>query len=221
MARAKTAAGRATAARTDDLQEIKRLLRRILKNQERTLHEDDLLLDEEQLLEQGEHELAQREQDILTAEKGQLSELKELERIERSIKQDVKHSPLSKVTSKDFVKALVGAFFGVVGHFAFFYGTEIAEELSVMRATILYVVSFILALLFMYFAGFRTIDRRAWKYLPLRVFTIYATSLLVIVFVLIIFGFADGDFLLIYRIVGSISIMAVLGAATADLIGRE
>ncbi|RME31198.1 hypothetical protein D6789_03470 [Candidatus Woesearchaeota archaeon] len=206
-----------------DLLEIKRLLRKILKNQERLLQQESAILSEEHSVEQQEGALTQQAQTLEEAEQGQLSELKELEEIERAIERDVKVSPLSKVTSRDFTKAIVGAFFGVVGHFAFFYGTEIASELSVGRATILYIVSFMLALLFMYFTGFRRVDKRIWKYMPLRVLTVYFTSLLVIILVLAIFGFIDGQTepSLIYRIVGSISILAVLGASAADLIGRE
>lgn len=203
-----------------EMQEVKRLLRKVLKNQERLLADDEELLKEEQEVGEREERLAAATKRLRKAEHSQFSELED---IERSIKADVRKRPLSKVTSKDFTKAVVGAFLGVVGHFAFFYGTKIASELSMTRATILYIVSLALAVLFMYFTGFRRIDRRLWIYMPIRVITIYVTSLLVIVFVLTIFGFIDGqsDPSLIYRIVGSISIMAVLGASAADLIGRD
>lgn len=205
------------------LAEIARLLREVLDNQKRLLSEEKELMADESRLEDDERRLADAEGQVLVAEQRELDELKELEQLERDIRKDVHINPLLQVTSRDFIKAIIGAFFGVVGHFAFFYGTEIAEQITIGRAIILYIVSFLLAILFMYFAGFRHVDRRVWHYMPLRVGTIYLTSIMVIIFVLSVFGFitAGSHIIHIFKTVSTISILAVLGASTADLIGRE
>lgn len=200
----------------DDLPEIKRLLQRIARQQ-------DLILRRETTLQREEREVEHEERAVLTQERAQVKELQELERIEQDIKEEVKGSPLGRITMRDFNKSLIGAFFGTVGHFAFFYGTKLAHDITMVRATVLYVVSFLLAAIFMYYAGFRKVDRSSLLALPLRVGVIYCTSIAVILFVLAVFGFitSESAFADVYRTVSTISILAVLGAAAADLIGRE
>ena len=153
-----------------------------------------------------------------------ISEIEKLERLEKEIKTEVSQHPLKKITYHDFVKSIIGAFFGIVGHFAFIYGTHIAENISYLRATMLYLISFAIAVGFIYFSGFRKVkEYHAWKIIPLRVITIYLVSLTVVTVVLFVFGYADLSHGVgkIYKDVGAISILAILGACAADLVGKE
>ena len=185
-----------------DLSEIKKLLKKILKNQE---------------------EVKAGEKTVEAEEEAQLAELQELESIEKDIEKEVRGTALGKITSRDFTKALIGAIFGTVGHFAFFYGTKLALDITMFRASMLYLTSFIIAIVFMYFAGFRVIDKKNLRFIPFRVLIIYLTSIAVILFVLSIFGFIGGEtsFSEIFKSVSTISILAVLGASAADLLGKE
>ncbi|NJL44024.1 MAG: hypothetical protein HC945_01725, partial [Nitrosarchaeum sp.] len=157
------------------LDEIKALLEEVLRNQRKMLEEEREVLSAEEELSRREGEALAEEAQVLQAEKKQMSELAELESLEKEIAQEVRAKPLARITHRDFYKAIIGAFFGIVGHFSFFYGTKIAHEadFTLGRAILLYVVSFVLAVLFMYFAGFRKVDRQVWKYLPWRVGVIY------------------------------------------------
>ncbi len=130
--------------------------------------------------------------------------------------------PLRRITFHDITKGLIGAFFGVVGHFAFFYGHKIAAEFTYFRATLVLLVSILLLLAFLYFSGFRRIAEYH-KYLPIRAVVIFCTAILVSVTVLFLFGVlhfppTPGE---LYKEVAAVSILAVMGAATADLIGGE
>ncbi|MBR9700314.1 DUF2391 family protein [Candidatus Woesearchaeota archaeon] len=163
------------------------------------------------------------EEEVLHDEEAQLDELQKLEELEKDIDEQVKGTPLGKITGRDFTKALIGAVFGTIGHFAFIYGTKIAHDISLTRASILYVASLILAILFMYFAGFRRIDKTALKFIPIRVSVIYITSIVVVLVVLAIFGFITSStpWEEVFKMVSTISILAVFGASAADLLGRE
>jgi uncharacterized membrane protein len=173
-------------------------------------------------LEQIERLLKKEEGEFNRDEDAELSELDKLERLEEEIKKDVSPHPLSRITYHDFTKGLIGAFFGVVGHFAFIYGHHIAEGLTITRATVLFIVSLLLLIIFLYFSGFRRIKEYN-KYLPLRVAVIYCTALLVATAVLFLFGILHypPHFDEIYTNLSAVSILAVMGAATADLIGGE
>lgn len=154
----------------------------------------------------------------------ELSELKKLESIERSIQKKVQVSPLKRITYRDITKGMVGAFFGVVGHFSFADSVWITHHHSYIRSTILLLVSFILAVLFIYFTGFRKVqDRFVLKFLPLRAVVIWIASIVTIILVLILYdtvSFSMG-FKTLYSTIAGISVLAVLGAGTADLIGRD
>ncbi len=162
------------------------------------------------------------EQQILSKEKTELSELEHLEQLESDIKKSVAPRPLKRITYHDITKGLVGAFFGIVGHFAFFYGHHIAETLSITRATVLLAVSLLVLIIFLYFSGFRRVQQYT-RYLPLRVLVIYCTAMVVSIGVLFMFGILHYpiEFHELYTNVAAVSILAVMGAATADLIGGE
>lgn len=157
-------------------------------------------------------------------EEQELDELKKLERLEQEVKRDVAPKPLARITYHDFTKGVIGAFFGIVGHFAFFYGSKIAHDITVGRAHALMVTSLAILVLFIYFSGFRKLKKsRKHHLIPWRVLVIYLTAHAVIFFVLFLFGKISFSMpgVEIYKNVATVSLLAVMGAATADLIGGE
>ena len=170
-------------------------------------------------------QLLRLEKQQITLEKKQLKELQDLENLEQQIKKTITPKPLGKITSRDFFKGIVGAFIGVGVHYTFTYGVEISEHLDILRAHFLYLLSFIVIILFIYATGFRKIDihRHALFFIPLRVFILYITSLLVSIFVLIIFypNFMALSFQTKYIQLATLLLPAGIGACTADLIGKE
>ena len=166
-----------------------------------------------------------REQHIIKAlEKRQLSELEKLEKLEREIKSQVKPHPLRDITYRDFIKASLGSIIGMVAHFSFVEGAHIAEGITVARASLLYFLSLFLGGALLYLTGFRKVKRaNIFNILPLRLLVVYSTAILWIVFVLFTFGFVDltTHFGELYKQIAVISIIAVIGASAADLVGRE
>lgn len=151
-------------------------------------------------------------------------ELKELESLKKEIKKDVGVHPLTRITRADVVRSIIGALIGTVGHFAFFYGIEIADNISVIRATFLYVISLIVSFLFMYYSGFRKVKEiRIFRFIPIRVLVVYVISLSVVIGTLFIFGFLDvtSSFEHVYKVTATTLLLAVLGASTADILGKE
>lgn len=176
-----------------------------------------------------EDEVLRLEQDELNLdtqisdqEKEQLDELKKLEALEQEILEDVSHHPLRKVTYRDVTKGIIGAFFGIMGHFAFTKGVSLAADISLARANVLMLASFIIIVIFLYFAGFRKIDdEMLFKIMPIRAIVIYVTAISTIIVVLALYGDItfNSTFTEIYKTIATISILAVMGAGTADLIG--
>lgn len=151
-------------------------------------------------------------------------ELKELENLKKEIKKDVGRHPLTKITRADVVRSIIGALIGTVGHFAFFYGVEIADKISVLRASFLYLLSLIVCFFFMYYSGFRKVKEiRIFRFIPIRVVVVYVISLLVVIGTLFIFGFleAASSFEHLYKVTATTLLLAVLGASTADILGKE
>lgn len=151
-------------------------------------------------------------------------ELKELESLKKEIKKDVGVHPLTRITRADVVRSIIGALIGTVGHFAFFYGLEIANNISVIRATFLYVTSLIVSFLFMYYSGFRKVKEiRIFRFIPLRVLVVYIISLSVVIGTLFAFGFLNltSSFEQVYKVTATTLLLAVLGASTADILGQE
>ena len=205
------------------LKELNKKLDKIIKIQEKILKkEDQIEKEEKEVLKLGRKELAE-EDEILRAEKEELDELKKIEELEKEILKNSKSSTLKKVTYRDITKGMIGAFFGIVGHFAFVKGTSIAKDLTFSRATGLFVASFLLLIVFLYFAGFKKInDKLLFKFMPIRAVVIYLSAIFTTVIVLALYGNItfDTQFIDVYKTVGAISILSVLGAATADLVGK-
>ena len=187
----------------------------------------DLLKSIDKRLSRIEKRLASIEEDErseLAVGELELDELRKLEELEKEIEKDVSPKPLARITYHDVTKGIIGSFFGIVGHFAFFYGGRIALDIGVARAHALMVTSFLLLILFMYFSGFRPVNKsHKHRYLAWRVVLIYAVAHVVITGVLFLFGQITFSMtpLEMYKNVATVSILAVMGAATADLIGGE
>jgi len=159
---------------------------------------------------------------IKKEEEGIEKEEKRIKKAEENIISLVKIKPLSGVTLKDVNKGVIGAFVGVVAHFGFIYGKEIAEKISPVRATLLYLFSYSLIIILMYETGYRQIkEKRIMKFLPLRATVIFIISIIVIIFIFLLFNQINfSNIGMLYREVAVTSVLAVLGAGTADLIGR-
>jgi len=202
----------------------------ILKNEKSIQQEERKIQKKEAVIESLEKNEVQLEQQSLIAEQkeleGQASETKELEKLEaleKEIKSEVMPHPLTKVTLKDFVKGIIGAFVGVVVHFTFIYGVKIAEYITITRATFLLFFTLFIGAGFLYGTGFRNIkDKSVIWLLPYRLIVLYSTAIIVTTTTLAFFypHFFE-NFDLAFRQIAVVNLSAVVGACTADLIGRE
>lgn len=154
----------------------------------------------------------------LKAEKEQSEELEDLE---KQIKEMTEPHPLRRITYKDIAKGSLGAFIGVVAHYTFVYGIKVAQEIDIVRATILYPLAFILGGVFLYATGYRKVrvTRILW-FLPVRLVVLYMISILTALVVLLLFqpqfmqNFWDA-----YKQLAAVTLTAMIGACAADLIG--
>ena len=212
-------------------QTTKSLLSRLFKTEEKLLQEEkNIEKREDEILKLEKRELKnlslekKEEQKIENFEKQEIDELKNLEEIEKKIKKDVGPHPLKKVSKRDFIKSLIGAFGGVTVHYTFTYGVEIAEHLNAMRAHLLYLLALIIAVIFIYTAGFRQVtERKFLLFIPFRMLIIYFTAVLVSMITLILFypHFGELTFVEKYIQVATVTLPAVVGACVADLVGKE
>ncbi len=194
------------------------------KKLDKLIKMQDQVLKNQKTIQQLEIEELEGNKKIEEEEISAEEELKKLEELEEGIKEQVGPHPLTRITARDFTKGIIGAFVGIVAHFAFLEGAHVAETFSMLRATMLYLTSFIIGVLFLYFSGFRKVKRLVMvKFIPVRIFVIYFTAIFVTIVVLALFGKITlaSQFHSVYKTVSAISILAILGAATADLIGRE
>ena len=178
----------------------------------------------EESISREEKRIEQKEEEIEQLEQSGLDELKKLEKLERKVSQEVSPHPLLKITYQDVIRSAIGSLFGILGHFSFFYGVEIAEKISLTRATVLYLISLLVIFGFMYYSGFRKVKEiKILSFIPIRALIIYFTALSVVLLVLLVFDFINlsSHWEMIYKAVSTISLLAVLGAATADLLGHE
>ena len=174
-------------------------------------------------IKEEEASIEQKETQIMQEEKKIEKETEKVEKIEKEIKKEVTQKPLKSITIKDLHKAIIGAFIGVVAHFAFIYGKEIATQITMVRATILIIFSYVLIIILLYETGYREVKEKSlFGILPKRATVIYLVSIFVILVIFFLFNqlnFADIKGL--YRHVAVTSILASLGAGTASLIGRD
>ncbi|MBI4438855.1 DUF2391 family protein [Candidatus Woesearchaeota archaeon] len=195
----------------------------ISKKLDKLLEGQQELLNEEQTIELEEKETERKEDEVAALEKQQLTELEKLEQIEQEVREQVKQHPLTKITVKDIFRGSLGAFVGTTLHYTFLYGLKVAEQITMTRATIIYVLSFIMGTIFLYITGFRRMEGgNALFYLPIRMVVLYAVSMTVSVAVLLLFfpGFGE-SFPEVYKQVATVSLTAVIGACTADTLVRD
>ena len=205
------------------LEDISRKLDELLAGQrEISREEKEVEKEEEELKRVGELELAE-EGKVKRLEEKELTELEKIERLERELKKGVATHPLKRITYKDVARGIIGSFFGAVAHYTFIYGLKVAELITFNRATILFALSFIIGLIFLYVTGFRKIkEGKILIFLPVRLIILYIISIMMSVFVLYIFIPNFGaSFEEAYKQVASVSLIAVVGACTADLLGKE
>lgn len=173
--------------------------------------------------EEATEAIEKREAAIMAEEKKIEKQTGEVEKLEREIKQEVTTKPLAKLSIRDLNRGIIGAFIGVVAHFAFFYGKEVAGQITVTRATVLLIFSYLLLVILMYETGYREIkETRLFGVLPKRATAIYVTSLIVVLATLFLFNQIDlSDAAGLYKQIAVTSVLASLGAGAADLIGKE
>ena len=176
----------------------------------------------DQLLKLEKRQLKE-ESSVQNLEKKQINELSEIESIEKQIKSSVGKHPLRKVTYKDLGKALIGAFFGIVSHFAVLEGINFAENISVFRATGYYFISYFVGFIFLYYTGFRQVKQAKFLILlPVRLTFIYVVMLLAVVSAVYLFSYGQAiTFIELYKQVAVVSLPAIMGASAADLIGND
>lgn len=193
------------------------------------LHDLEILAEEKKVegkingVEKKEQEIEKKEIEIMGEEKKIEKEAQKVEKIEKDIKKEVTAKPLSKFNMKDLNKGIIGAFIGVVAHFAFIYGKEIAKQISTTRATILIIFSYVLILILMYETGYREVrEKKLLGILPVRATVIFGTSIAVILVIFFLFNQINfSDPIGLYKQIAVTSVLASLGAGTADLIGKD
>ena len=165
-----------------------------------------------------EREQLEGQEDVEELEKKQL---KELDDLESQIKKGIGKHPLTRITIRDVFKGMIGAFIGIISHFAFKKGTELAANISNLTAASLYVISFIVGAILLYATGFRRVKQvKVFSFLPLRIVLLYVVALATVVAVLTLFD-QYGSLNELYKQVAVVSLPAIIGAGAADLIGRE
>lgn len=191
-----------------------------MKKREPSLEDLNKKLDEILRLEKTQ---LKEESSVENLERKQIKELDEIEEIERQIKSSVGKHPLRKITYKDLGKALIGAFFGIVSHFAVLEGIHFAENISLFRATGYYIISYFVGFVFLYYTGFRQVKQAKFLILlPLRLTFIYIVMLLAVVSAIYIFSYGNTLTLIdVYKQVAVVSLPAIMGASAADLIGND
>jgi uncharacterized membrane protein len=183
----------------------------------------DKILSVENKLLMVEKDLEKKEDKELAFESKEESDLEKLERIEKEIKNEIGEHPLAKITYKDVVKGLVGSFVGLAIHYTFVYGVKVSEELTMTRATLLFPLTFLVGLLFIYATGFRKVkDKELLWFMPIRLVVLYVCSLVMSLAVLYLFYPEFGQsFEVSYKMTAGVMLAAVVGACTADLFGKE
>ena len=193
------------------------------------LHDLELMAEEKKVehkvdnIQKEEKQLEKKEISLMTEEKKVEREAEKVENLEKKISKEVTPRPLGIFNLKDLNRGIIGAFVGVVAHFSFIYGKAIAKYITVTRASILFIFSYVLIIILMYETGYRDIkEKRLLGILPRRATFIYLTSLAVVVVIFFLFNMLDyTDLTGLYKEIAVTSVLASVGAGTADLIGRH
>lgn len=148
-------------------------------------------------------------------------EVEDLEKLEKKIKGQIGSHPLAKVTVKDVGKAFIGAFIGIVSHFAVLEGVHFAESIDFTRATSYFILSYFIGFVFLYYTGFRKIKQlKLLAVLPLRLTVVYLVMIASVAFAIYIFSLTNISLLDLYKQVAVVSLPGMIGASAADLIGE-
>ena len=193
------------------------------------LHDLDILAEEKKVerkindVEKKEEAIEKKEAAIIKEEKKVEKETEKIEAVEKEIKKEVTTRPLSKLTIRDINKGIIGAFVGVVAHFAFIYGRQIAKDITTTKAAVLIVFSYLLIVVLMYETGYRVVkEKKILGILPKRATAIYITSLIVIPIIFYLFNQLNlSDPVDLFKQIAVSSVFASMGAGTADIIGKE
>ena len=214
---------KAKVSKKPKLSEINRKLDLILKKEGEIEKEEKKIELEERGLERAEKKEAEEEMAVEREEKHALSELEKLQELEKEVKKEVFPHPLKTITYKDVARGSIGALFGAVAHYTFIYSIEVAQNITFLRAILIFILSLVIGGIFLYATGFRKIkDPKVVIYLPLRLLVLYATSIAVSLIVLWFFvpsfgiTFEEG-----FKQVSTTTLLAIIGACTADLLGRD
>ena len=170
-----------------------------------------------------EESIEKKESEVLKEEKKLEKEAQKVEQLEKKIGREISSKPLEGFNFKDLNKGIVGAFIGVVAHFGFIYGSVLADKITTVRAVLLLVFSYFLIVMLMYETGYREIrEKRLLGILPKRATLIFATSLAVVVVIFLLFNMANlKEPAVFFRQIAVTSVLASLGAGTADLLGKH
>lgn len=193
------------------------------------LHDLEILSEEkkvEQKVEEVEKKterIEQKEAQIAREEKKLEKETQKVEGIERKIEKEISQKPLTAFNFRDLNKGIVGAFIGVVAHFGFIYGSVLADKITTARASLLLVFSYLLIVVLMYETGYREIkEKRLLGILPKRATFIFITSIVVVAAIFFLFNMVDlKDPVGFFKQIAVTSVLASLGAGTADLLGKR
>lgn len=193
------------------------------------LHDLEILAEEKKVehkveeVEKKEVAIEKKEQELVKEEKKLEKETQKMEGLGRKIEKEVSTKPLESFNLKDLNKGIIGAFIGVVAHFGFIYGSILADKITTFRATLLLLFSYLLIVILMYETGYRDIkEKRLLGILPKRATFIFITSIIVVVAIFFLFNMADPKNPIgFYRQVAVTSVLASLGAGTADLLGKH
>lgn len=207
-----------TSTLNEKLDTILRNQKKILSNEAKILGEEEKILEKEEHIESLEDEELIKEDREFEQGKGTYDSLLELQ---KKLESQNKKS-LQKVTKKDFFKGFIGAFIGVMSHFAFLKAVDVSYELSFLRATALFIVAAVIIVTMLYYTGFQRVRKKLLlHFIPLRASILYFVSIITILFVNFLFGqIQNYSFMTLYNLIAANIILAVIGAGTADLIGR-
>lgn len=205
------------------LKDISKKLDIILAEQKKLEKKEEAVEREEEIIEKEEEAEIGKEKKIEALEEEEVSELEKLEKMEEEIKKRVAPHPLKRITVKDLARGSIGALFGAVAHYTFIYGLKVAEAITFSRAVFLFVFSFLIGAVFLYTTGFRRIkDPKILVFLPVRLIVLYLTSVVMSILVLAFFQPGYGSaFEEAFIQTSTITLIAIIGACTADLLGKD
>ena len=174
-------------------------------------------------VEKKEEKIEQKEAQIAKEEKKIEKDAQKIEMFEKKIEKEVTQKPLTSFNFRDLNKGIVGAFIGVVAHFGFVYGSVLAGKITTPRAVLLLLFSYLLIVVLMYETGYREIkEKRLLGILPKRATFIFITSIIVVAAIFFLFNMVDlKDPVGFFKQIAVTSVLASLGAGTADLLGRH